>query len=137
MRREGQGGLGAESMWDGDGLKASLPEAHLGGWGDGAHRLQLPRARLPSSQKPPGPEGASRGGACSRQGACESANTPAAVSARSPHLSLGEVHEAAPRKEVPPRSQRSQPAPDDQQAAPCLAGFTLERGRWGAGQGHC
>ena len=41
MRREGQGGLGAESMWDGDGLKASLPEAHLGGWGEGAHRLQI------------------------------------------------------------------------------------------------
>ena len=48
MRREGQGGLGAESMWDGDGLKASLPEAHLGGWGEGAHRLCKRLRRLDS-----------------------------------------------------------------------------------------
>ena len=41
MRREGQGGLGAESTWAGEGLNASLPEAHLGGWGEGAHRLQI------------------------------------------------------------------------------------------------
>lgn len=32
MWREGLGGLCAESVWDGEGLKASLPWAHLGGW---------------------------------------------------------------------------------------------------------
>ena len=41
MRREGQGGLGAEGMWDGEGLKASLTEAHLSGWGERAHRLWI------------------------------------------------------------------------------------------------
>ena len=41
MRREGLGGLGAESTWDGEDLKASLPGAHLGGWGEDAHRLRI------------------------------------------------------------------------------------------------
>ena len=54
-----------------------------------------------------------------------------------PRLNLDEAHNSAPRKEVPPWSQRGPPAPEDQQAAPCLARFILERGRWGAGRGHC
>lgn len=128
---------GAGAVWGGE-RAASMAEASPT-LGRGESKLgQLPGAQPPSSQKkPPGPEVAQWGGACGRQGACDSADTPAAVSARSPCLSLGEVQEAAPRKEVPPASQQGQPAPDDQQAAPCVARFALERGRWGAGRGHC